>query len=79
VAATLTSPLFLLLKYNWPLKDREKVEIAGWREPEVAERAAMDGDDVGEPERQVGQIVRKDFLNFAAEFAGKTAHYCGGA
>jgi hypothetical protein len=27
----------------------------------------MDGDDVGEPERQVEQIVRKDFLNFAAE------------
>jgi hypothetical protein len=27
----------------------------------------MDGDDVGEPERQAGQIVRQDFLNFAAE------------
>ena len=27
----------------------------------------MDRDDVGEPERQIGQIDRKDFLNFAAE------------
>ena len=27
----------------------------------------MDGDDVGEPELEIGQIVRKDLLNFAAE------------
>jgi hypothetical protein len=33
----------------------------------IAERAAMDGDDIGEPERQLGQVVRKDFLNSAAE------------
>jgi hypothetical protein len=33
---------------------------------EIAERAAMDGDGVGEPEREIGQIVRKDFLKFAA-------------
>jgi hypothetical protein len=33
---------------------------------EFAERTAVDGDDVGEPERQVGQIIRKDLLSFAA-------------
>jgi len=27
----------------------------------------MDGDDVGEPEREIGQIVRQDLLNFAAK------------
>ena len=27
----------------------------------------MDGDDVRKPERQVGQVFGKDFLNFAAE------------
>ena len=45
----------------------EEVEVAGGGELEFAERRAMDGDDVGEPERQAGNIVCKDFLNFAAE------------
>jgi hypothetical protein len=34
---------------------------------EFAQCAAMDGYYVGEPERQVGRIVRKDFLDFATE------------
>ncbi|MFI5092582.1 MAG: hypothetical protein WCE50_05620 [Candidatus Acidiferrum sp.] len=45
----------------------EEIEVAGGGEFEIAERAAMDGDDVDKPQRQVGQIDRKDFLNFAAE------------
>lgn len=45
----------------------QEIEVAGGGELEFAERAAMDGDDVGEPEREIGQIVGKDFLNFAAE------------
>ncbi len=34
---------------------------------QVAEFAAMHGNDVGEPHGDVGQIVSQDFLYFAAE------------
>lgn len=48
-------------------KGRVEVEVAGRGKLEFAQCAAMDGYYVGEPERQVGRIVRKNFLNFAAE------------
>ena len=48
-------------------KSGEEVVVAGGRERRIAERAGMDGNGVGEPERQVREIVGQDFLRFAAK------------
>jgi hypothetical protein len=48
------------------MKSREEVAVAGGRKIECAERVAVDGNDVVEPHRQVGQIFRENFLDFTA-------------
>jgi len=35
----------------------KEVEVAGGGELELAERAPVEGDDVGEPEREIRQVV----------------------
>jgi len=43
---------------------------------QIAELAAVDGNHIGEPHRDVGQIVGQDFLYFAAEcFAFFLIHF----
>ncbi len=48
-------------------KGAKEVEVAGGREVEFAERAAVDGDNVGKPEREIRQVFRNDLLDFTAE------------
>jgi hypothetical protein len=48
------------------MKRREEIVVAGGGKIESAERAAVDGNDVIEPQRQVGKIFRQNFLDFTA-------------
>ena len=48
------------------MKRREEVVVACRGKIERAERAAVDGNNVIEPQWQVGKIARQNFLNFTA-------------
>ena len=48
------------------MKRREEVVVAGGGKIEGAERAAVNGNDIVEPQGQIGKIVRQNFLNFTA-------------
>jgi len=48
------------------MKRREEVVVAGGGKIERAERAAVNGNDIVEPQGQIGKIVRQNFLNFTA-------------
>ncbi len=48
------------------VKRSKKVEVGGGGENEFTEGPAVDGNDIGEPHRQVGQILGEDSLSFTA-------------